>query len=450
MTGALAATVIVPTTGDRGPLLPLTVGSVLGQSVEALEVFVIGDGVGADTRDAVADLVARDERVRFFDHPKDRRRAERQRHAALAEARGRIVCYLTDRDLMLPHHVEVLCGLLEDADLAHTLRFGIAPDGAFGFRHTIDLTDPAARADAPNVKRLIPLSFVGHTLDVYRRLPHGWRTTPLGVATDRFMWLQFLAQAECRVATSEEPTVLYFKRGDHPGWSVERRRAELLEWTERMAKPGAGEELVRQVEDARAAETAREDEAARRPTPAVPRPGLLRRVRGKISRSLKPTRKARDRILRYLREEPRRTDGAHIRECQSRSLGENLRLDVYWVSGELGPGPAASLCAFDDEVLRLDCFGGQKGHMHLNLKQTRLVPHGGGARLKFPTGSVEEHVARATFELIQNARYALRTNLRRRIRDLEPSEATLLEAGVWMERRMLELVAHRRDELESA
>ena len=220
---SLRATVILPTTGDRGALLELSVPTVLNQSVRELELFIAGDGVSDAARATIRHLMAADPRIRFFDHPKDTRRGELRRHAMLQEARGRIVGYLCDRDLMLPHHVETLERLLTTADFAHTLRFGITPEGGTQFLHTLDVSDPQDRARLNEVDLLIPLSFAGHTLDMYRRLPHGWRATPPGVPTDRYMWEQFLEHPNCRAAVSFEPTVLYFKRGDHPGWPVARR-----------------------------------------------------------------------------------------------------------------------------------------------------------------------------------------------------------------------------------
>ena len=235
MTGRLQATVLVPTTGDRAALLRQSVGSILAQTVPDLEVFIMGDGVAEGTRAAIGEMVRGDPRIRFFDHPKHAHRGEPYRHAALAEASGEIVCYLTDRDLMLRNHVEVMSRLLREADFGHTLRFGIAPEGGFTFVHTLDVNDPEDRQIAGvTTLPLIPLSFAGHTLGMYRALPHGWRVTPEGEPTDRFMWKQFLLEPGCRTATSTEPTILYFKRGDHPGWPVEQRLSELATWSSRI------------------------------------------------------------------------------------------------------------------------------------------------------------------------------------------------------------------------
>jgi Glycosyl transferase family 2 len=249
-TVSLAATVLVPTTSDRGPLLAFSVGSVLAQSVRDIEVFIMGDGVSEATGAAIADLMRQDSRVRFFDHPKHERRGEPHRHAALAEAQGEIVCYLTDRDLMLPNHVEVMSRTLTNADFGHTLRFGIEADGSLSFNDILDINDPDDRNTALIRSPQIPLSCAGHTLDMYRRLPHGWRTTPPGNYTDVYMWQQFLSQPACRTATSTQPTILYFKRGDHPGLSTEERLAELRAWHANMEKPGWLAAFTESVRDA--------------------------------------------------------------------------------------------------------------------------------------------------------------------------------------------------------
>lgn len=243
------ATVVIPTTGDRGPLLPHSVGSVLTQTVTDLEVLVIGDGIDDETREIIAELTGHDARVRGFEFPKDSRRGELNRHTVLTEhARGRIVTYLCDRDLYLPWHLEAMDEVLADADFGHTLRFRVAEDGSMTFPRYPDLLDPAVRAQIARSPYLAPLSFVGHTAAAYAALPHGWRTTPDGLATDRYMWMQFL-EAGASIAASSRPTVLTFKRGNHPGWSTQQRLAELERWSTRLRSPTIGDEVAQSVID---------------------------------------------------------------------------------------------------------------------------------------------------------------------------------------------------------
>ncbi len=87
---------------------------------------------------------------------------------------------------------------------------------------------------------------------------------------------------------------------------------------------------------------------------------------------------------------------------------------IYWANVPgVGSGPGASLYVLDEEVMRLDCFGGHKGHMHINPEQGHLMYRHGAymtARIYFPEGSQEEHVERAAFEIRNNAFVALQMN----------------------------------------
>jgi hypothetical protein len=244
------ATVLIPTTGDRGSLLPYSVGSVLAQTIRDLEVFIVGDGLTDSSRKIVADLMKSDNRIRFFDFPKHTRRGEPHRHEVLAGAQGEIVCYLCDRDLMLPHHVATLLDLLKASNFAHTLWCGIEPDGRFTLRERLQLDDANHRKAFIDGRIGMGLSFVGHTMTLYRNLPQGWDTTPKEVATDWYMWKKFLSHPDCKPASSDTLTILYFKRGGgHPGWPVAQRLQELQEWSRRMQDSSWCDRLVSEMNE---------------------------------------------------------------------------------------------------------------------------------------------------------------------------------------------------------
>ncbi len=233
----IKATVILPTTKERAPVLPYSVGSILKQTLSEIEVFIIGDGVDEDTRQVIHSLMQEDRRIRFFDHPKGDRRGEVYRHRALSEdAKGEIVCYLLDRDLMLPNHIERMYDHLQAHNFCihsslsvlenHDVEFARKP--FFGqYKHTDGLS--------PATKGHYLFSQVGHTLGFYKELPFGWRVTPPSVPTDIYMWKQFMAHPSLNLLSTEEPTILYFKRGDHPGWSAERRAKDLSKFYSLMA-----------------------------------------------------------------------------------------------------------------------------------------------------------------------------------------------------------------------
>jgi hypothetical protein len=246
---SLAATVLIPTF-DHGPTLARSLRSALRQTVEDLEVFVIGDGVPDISRQILAEVMAEDSRVRFFDHPKGPRNGEAYRHPALAEARGRIVCYLSDDDFWLPDHVETMQELLREADFAHVLPLVIFPGGVLKTL-VVDLAHAEDRDLILRSWNRIPLPCSGHTLELYRRLPHGWRTTPPGIPTDHYMFQQILSVPGIRAASGMKPTVIHLSSSKRKGVAIEDRLVELDAWVERLATPegraGFTEEVLEEV-----------------------------------------------------------------------------------------------------------------------------------------------------------------------------------------------------------
>ena len=220
------ATVVIPT-HDHGPTLSYALKSAQRQTVDDLEIFVIGDGVPDLTREIMAEAGAQDPRVRFFDHPKGPHLGEAYRHEALQAASGGIVCYLSDDDLWLPDHVAAMEALLEYADFAHALPLRVEVDGRLG-GWSIDISLPWYRKEILAGRNRIPLSCGAHRLDSYRRLPQGWRTTSLH--TDLYMWQCLLSLPGSRAVSGFQPTVLNFPSSLRGNWTIQQRVEELSRW----------------------------------------------------------------------------------------------------------------------------------------------------------------------------------------------------------------------------
>ncbi len=228
------ATVIVPTSIDRGMLLPYSIGSVQNQTIRDIEIFIIGDGVYDETRDVISQLITNDDRIRFFDHPKHERRGEIYRHAALQEAKGEIVCYLCDRDLMLPDHIETHYNQCKTHNFSSSMFIRVNEDSSLRLDHYFAYIGSSTDHDSKVIKKTGGLSMISHTLEFYHKLPYGWRTTPVDQPTDAYMWAQFMEHKKCKSYSHPKATILYFKRSSHPGWPSTKRLPELAHWSEHV------------------------------------------------------------------------------------------------------------------------------------------------------------------------------------------------------------------------
>jgi hypothetical protein len=215
----------------------------------------VGDGVEDTSREVLARYTG-DARVHFFDLPKGPRLGEAYRHELLQQASGRIVTYLSDDDLLLRDHVLAMLELLEGADFAHPPSARFDADGTllfFPWNYSRSEFEEIARGRVGS----IGLTGVAHTMDAYRRLPHGWRTTPPGMPTDHWMWLQFLELPGFRGRMGTRLTYLTFP---DPLWGrmpEDERATTLADWFRRSREPGFAEELDRMLE--RAIQRAAED-----------------------------------------------------------------------------------------------------------------------------------------------------------------------------------------------
>src|SRR5262249_55568717 len=199
----------------------------------------------ADTREVVRPFLD-DARVRFLDYPKGERHGEALRHQALTEATGRIVCYLSDDDLLLADHVAEMQRLLEGADFAHSASFVVRVDGALAYLPT-ELSSPRFREWLLRRAPWSPIGLTGaaHTMAAYRRLPHGWRPAAAGTGTDLHMWRQFLELPSFVGVSGTRLTHLHFGSPSRTEMDSASRLAEMERWSTRMSGPAFELELER-------------------------------------------------------------------------------------------------------------------------------------------------------------------------------------------------------------
>jgi hypothetical protein len=241
-------TIIIPTHNHAGTV-DLAGRSVLGQSVRSLELVLVGDGATPEVRRAVAPLLS-DERVRFIDRPKSLSRAEMVRHEILEAATSPYVCYLGDDDIMLPNHLAATVERLREVDFTHPLPVFIDRDGTLQ-AHLTNLAESRCRLWHQHPHRnAVSLTGVGHRLDAYLKLPHGWQEAPADRWSDHYMWQQWFAKPGFSYATGDRLTVLKFDASVRIGMTATQRRMEVLAWLERSQHPGFNDWLADQAADA--------------------------------------------------------------------------------------------------------------------------------------------------------------------------------------------------------
>lgn len=229
-------TVVVPTHNHSGTLRR-SLDSVLEQTVSDLRVVVIGDGVDDDTRRVIASIG--DDRLEFWDRPKQPRHAENLRDELLRTLDTPYVAYHGDDDLLLPHHLQEMLAALGDADFVHPVPAFIHPGPSLRVA-VIDVSKPTDRRSvlAPIHRSVISLTGVVHTLSSYRRLPHGWRTTPSGIPTDQYMWRQYLASDSVRAVSATRSTTIKLTSVSRKEHDDAMRATEIEAWWRLVHSPG--------------------------------------------------------------------------------------------------------------------------------------------------------------------------------------------------------------------
>lgn len=239
-------TIIIPTF-DHGETLRFALDSIAGQTVQDFEVFVIGDGVPEMHKRWIREAVSGDARFAFVDHPKHERRGEPYRHEVLKRARGKVVCYMTDRDIWLPTHLEQMRSLLAAKDYAHSLPLHILPDASLRV-FACDLQSPGYRYMMSTVMdNRMPFSCFAHTREAYFKLAEGWATTPSDQWTDLHMWRKFLTRSDLHGISGTSATAVTFPTPPRKDWTMAQRIAELTRWAERLGTPAGRIDFEREA-----------------------------------------------------------------------------------------------------------------------------------------------------------------------------------------------------------
>ena len=237
MSTFVPVTVILPT-HDHASTLEFSVRSILNQSFQDLELVIIGDGIGDDSRSIIKFFLDQDKRVRLLDKQKSIRHGELIRDLVIRESNSKYIAYHGDDDLMLPNHLETMLEEIGDSDFIHPLPIQVGADGILNYL-------PADLSNQESIKwhlseknqNAVSLTGVVHTRESYLQLPIGWREAPKEIPSDLYMWKQYFSLTGFRGKTSTISTTIKLDASFRKEMSVVERNAEINDWWMRICEP---------------------------------------------------------------------------------------------------------------------------------------------------------------------------------------------------------------------
>lgn len=239
-------TVLLPI--HRSPeLLLMSVESVLSQTIQSFELFIICDGAPQSTIEYANTLMKKDDRIRVFDFPKGKRLGEAHRHVALMQAHGEYIAQIADDDLWFPNHLEEIEKLLQKVDFGN-LTDTYVSDANNADIYLEELDDPAV------VTKMLttPFNFFGPTvcgyrLSAYKKLVGGWSPAPQEIVSDLHMWRKFLATPGINYGTRFAITSIHLPAPCRKNMSIAERASENHAWSEKIKSPIGRDAIIQAI-----------------------------------------------------------------------------------------------------------------------------------------------------------------------------------------------------------
>ena len=200
-------TVLLPT-HNRPEVLDYAIRSVLWQTEQSFELFIVGDGCASETRDVVHAF--HDPRIRYFDLPKATFSGYANRNLALKEARGQYVAYGQDDDIFFPDHLAQLihASEMEKADWSYSRPLWCTPSGLI-IPFAVNLTHSDELEHFLTIENSIPSSCVMHTRSCLDRF--GFWPEDIPRIADWTYWKRIISGEGTRIAYCSLPTGIHFR-----------------------------------------------------------------------------------------------------------------------------------------------------------------------------------------------------------------------------------------------
>ncbi|MEO0999379.1 MAG: glycosyltransferase family A protein, partial [Pseudomonadota bacterium] len=202
--------VLLPT-HNRADLLRLSIGSVLEQSEESFEILVVADGCTDNTADVVNSFG--DPRIRLFDLPKAPNFGYANRNVALKEARGELVAFMADDNIMFPDHLHRMAQTFTRPAVqwAYSRPLWVRDDGLL-VPFFVNLRGDLANWRFMNEWNPIPATNIVHRLSAYADV--GYWPEDVKSGGDYVLWKRILGKyGRGSIGIDRMPTCLHFRAG---------------------------------------------------------------------------------------------------------------------------------------------------------------------------------------------------------------------------------------------
>lgn len=217
----MTAVTVLLASHDRLPLLRESIASALEQSHPDIEVLVVDDGSGAETRRWLAEQQAQHPRLRVV--CQDRAGVGAARARGVREASRELVTILDSDDRLTPDAVARLTAEFErdpETDLVYTNHYHVLPEGRTERTDYPPYPDNGRMLRAILLRPRVPFKHSGTTFRRQKALELGNYDAELGIKIDIDFVLRFVT-ADCRLRILPGDPVVYFHTH---GQSMSRKR----------------------------------------------------------------------------------------------------------------------------------------------------------------------------------------------------------------------------------
>lgn len=175
-------------------------------------MLVVGDGCTDETGDVVQSLAQEDPRIRWFDLPKGPGFGYANRNVALKEAKGELIGFMADDDLMFGPHLEHLVALMDNPQAQLGIVGSLWVDSAGNIIPAIGpLESPSYFEKFMKGENRLPASAFIHRRSVFEEI--GYWSETIERSGDLDFWQRIIGGTNNKeaIATDPRPSLVHFR-----------------------------------------------------------------------------------------------------------------------------------------------------------------------------------------------------------------------------------------------